>query len=244
VNKNLARDLDRFYSILAPLEATGKQGLNLASYSGRSGLPTRGVYFFREPGEFRVTDPSVPRVVRVGTHAVSANSKSTLWGRLRAHLGTRSGSGNHRGSIFRLHVGAALQIRDQMKVGSWGSGSSMPPDVRHDPKAKAAESAWEQKVSAYIGAMSVVWVDVPDEAGANSMRGFIEKNAIALLSNQLAPIEPASPKWLGQYSPRAEIRGSCLWNLAYVGRPYDPAFLDTLQTVVLGTCADRGAAAQ
>jgi hypothetical protein len=104
----------------------------------------------------------------------------------------------------------------------------MPLDVRNDSRANSAEAAWEQKVSAYIGAMSVVWVNVPDGAGVNSMRGFIEKNAIALLSNQLDPIEPASRNWLGHYSPRDEIRRSCLWNLNYVDQPYDRAFLDEL----------------
>src|SRR4051794_27245281 len=101
--KTILSDLNRFYAILAKLEASGPQGLALSTYSGRSGFPMRGVYFFREPGEFRAASPSSLRVVRVGTHAVSANSKSTLWKRLRAHLGTRSGGGNHRGSIFRLH---------------------------------------------------------------------------------------------------------------------------------------------
>lgn len=235
MNTNLIRDLDRFYSILAPLEASGKQGLSLAAYTGRSGLPARGVYFFREPGEFRTADRSVPRIVRVGTHAVSVNSKSTLWGRLRAHLGTRTGGGNHRGSIFRLHVGAALLARDKMKLPSWGGGSSVPPEVRNDPKTMGAEAAWEQEVSAYIGAMSVLWVDVPDEPGASSMRGFIEKNAIALLSNQLEPIDPASPNWLGRYSPRDEIRRSCLWNLDYVDRIYDRAFFDHLEAAARRT---------
>ncbi len=235
MNTNVVHDLDRFYSILATLEASGEQGHNLASYSGRSGLPKRGVYFFREPGEFRTADPIVPRIVRVGTHAVSANSKSTLWGRLRAHLGTRSGGGNHRGSIFRLHVGEALLARGEMKIASWGGGSSIPPKVRNDSRAMAAETAWEQKVSAYIGAMSVVWVDVPDDPGVNSMRGYIEKNAIALLSNQLDPIEPASRDWLGRYSPREEIRRSGLWNLDYVDRVYDGAFLGSLEAAASRT---------
>lgn len=85
-----------------------------------------------------------------------------------------------------------------MRLPSWGSGSSVPPEIRNDPRATAAEAAWEQTVSAYIGAMSVVWVDVPDDPGPNSLRAFIERNAIALLSNQLNSIEAASPNWLGE----------------------------------------------
>jgi hypothetical protein len=67
---------------------------------GRSLLPKRGVYFFLEPGEFRVANPNLPRVVRVGTHAVSAGSKSTLRGRLKQHLGTQAGGGRWCGGLF------------------------------------------------------------------------------------------------------------------------------------------------
>jgi hypothetical protein len=126
-------DLERFYNLLAVLQAARGQGMALGTYSGRSGLPTRGVYFFREPGERRASRPDEMRIVRVGTHAVSANSKSKLWGRLRAHRGALDGSGNHRGSIFRLHVGAALLQRDSATVGdvpTWASGQSAPREVR------------------------------------------------------------------------------------------------------------------
>jgi hypothetical protein len=45
----------------------------LVEYTGRSGWPERGVYFFQEAGEYRLSQRDVPRVVRIGTHAVSAN---------------------------------------------------------------------------------------------------------------------------------------------------------------------------
>lgn len=234
-----ASDLNRFYSILDPLVAGGKQGLNLAAYSGKSGISGRGVYFFREPGEFRMSDPTTPRIVRVGTHAVSANSQSTLWKRLRAHLGTRKGGGNHRGSIFRLHVGAALLSRDKMTVASWGVGSTTPSDVRNDATAMAAEAAIEGRVSEYIGAMSVVWVDVPDDSGPSSLRAYLERNSIGLLSNQLSPIDSASPVWLGRNSPKAAIRQSHLWNLDHVNFTYEPSFLDQLAAAVDRTISEK-----
>lgn len=101
-------DLDHFYSLLERLRKLPHQGRSLGEYTGRVPWPIRGVYFFLEPGEYRTQNSDAPRVVRVGTHAVSVGSKSTLWGRLRAHCGSQSGTGNHRGSIFRLHVGAAM----------------------------------------------------------------------------------------------------------------------------------------
>lgn len=229
-------DLDRFYTILARLEASEQQGLRLTEYTGRSPFPVRGVYFFRERGEYRLSKANSLRIVRVGTHAVSLNSKSTLWGRLRTHLGTRAGGGNHRGSIFRLHVGAALLARDRVCVPTWGVGSSAPPAVRDSEAGRAAEAAWEKRVSEYIGGMSVFWIDVPDEPGPQSERSLIERNAIALLSNKFAPIDKASSGWLGRFSPRQAIRDSALWNLNYVTGECDSSFLDKLELFVALTC--------
>lgn len=225
----LSADLERFYQLLDVLAAQPGQGRPLSEYTGRSVWPKRGVYFFREPGEHRSGLPSMPRIVRVGTHAVSAGSKSTLWGRLRAHRGSRDGGGNHRGSIFRLHVGAAVLERDGAVIGelpTWAEGSSAPKPIR------AGEATHERRVSEYIGAMSILWVDVPDDPGPESRRAYIERNAIALLSNDLNPLDPPSPEWLGRYSPRAAIRRSGLWNLNHVDERYDPAFLGALAEFV------------
>ena len=122
------RDIDRFYALLHDLSRRVGGCRLLRDCSGNSGWPQRGVYFFFENGEFR-EDGITPRGVRVGTHAVSTNSKAKLWNRLRTHRGNRNGGGNHRGSIFRLRVGEALlkdadyaeHIRE-----SWGDGGSAP----------------------------------------------------------------------------------------------------------------------
>lgn len=233
--RSVESDLDRFYSILDDLSRKGEQGRPLRQYSGKAGLPPRGVYFFREPGEYRTGADGPPRIVRVGTHAVSLNAKSTLWGRLRTHLGTRAGSGNHRGSIFRLHVGRALLARDGRSLESWGLGSSVPKHLRGDSAAMSAEDEIEQRVSEYIGGMSILWVGVPDLPSADSLRSVIEKNAIGLVSNKRRPLDIASPSWLGRHSPREEIRESQLWNLNYVDHTYDPAFLDQLEAAAQST---------
>jgi hypothetical protein len=218
-------DLGRFYQLLQVLESLPEQGKQLREYTGSSSWPLRGVYFFREPGEFR-RDGSTPRIVRVGTHAVSLNAKSRLWGRLRSHRGGRDGSGNHRGSIFRMHVGAALMTRAGDAIPTWSVGQSAERNVRD------AERAHEQAVSDVIGRMSVLWVDVPDEPGPGSLRAAIERNAIALLSHSLEPIDPPGPDWLGRHSVRREIRESGLWNLDHVNAVYDPSFLDQLEAHV------------
>src|SRR6266545_6277097 len=95
-------DLNRLYGLLAELQGRLGGTRLLRDSAGRSGWPTRGVYFFFERGELR-EDGHTPRVVRVGTQAVSTGSKTTLWRRLALHRG-----GNHRASVFRRHIGSAL----------------------------------------------------------------------------------------------------------------------------------------
>jgi hypothetical protein len=60
--------LERVYALMEELREAGQSRL-LGECSGRHGWPRRGVYFFTEPGEYRSMGPSVPRIVRVGTHA-------------------------------------------------------------------------------------------------------------------------------------------------------------------------------
>jgi hypothetical protein len=195
--------------------------------------PARGVYFFMENGEDRTTSGDGLRVVRVGTHALTASSQTTLWKRLSQHKGQeKSGGGNHRGSIFRLLVGAALLKTGGGRCPSWGVGNNAPPDVR------SSELPFEQHVSGIIRAMPFLWLAIDDAPGPQSLRGFVERNSIALLSNLgKAPVDPASDGWLGCACDRgqARVRDSGLWNQNHVDEAYDPAFLDVLDRLVDGT---------
>src|SRR5688500_6098985 len=106
--------LFRFYSLLNRLEKNIGGARTLAACSARMNWPNRGVYFFRECGEIRSDTGDGPRIVRVGTHALKAGSATRLWSRLSQHKGQQgTRGGNHRGSIFRLLVGAALIGRDR-----------------------------------------------------------------------------------------------------------------------------------
>jgi hypothetical protein len=137
-------------------------------------------------------------VARVGTHALEEGGSTTLWGRLSAHrCQLRSGGGNHRGSIFRLIVGTALIGRDGHKFPTWGEGSSAAKDIR------AAEVELERAVSEVIRNMPFLWLAVDDEPSPASLRGKIERNAIALLSNfNKAPLDPPTRSWLGHNCDR------------------------------------------
>ena len=76
-----------------------------------------------EEGEVRAETGDCPRIVRVGTHALKTGSKTKLWTRLKQHKGiTRTGGGNHRGSIFRKIMGAALIKKRQSGLSLLGEG--------------------------------------------------------------------------------------------------------------------------
>jgi hypothetical protein len=94
---------------------------------------------------------------------------------------------------------------------------------------RAAEVPVEQAVSAIIGDMPFVWLNVGDEAGPESLRGLIERNTIALLSSyKRAPIDPPSAQWLGHHTGREKMSQSGLWNARHVDQDYDPAFLNMM----------------
>lgn len=222
--------LKAFYSILDALELKIGGARTLNEGSGRITWPRRGVYFFREPGEQRCTTGVGLRVVRVGTHALGSNSQTKLWTRLSQHRGTKTeGGGNHRGSIFRLLVGTALIARDGLEFATWGAGASATAEIRK------SETTLEQAVSAVICAMPFLWLSIDDEPGPTSLRGYIERNAIALLSNyNKAPLDPPSSGWLGLRCNRERVRASGLWNSNHVEEEYNPGFLDRLESLVAG----------
>lgn len=225
-------DLDRFYELLGVLEERCGGKRTLAECHGRMGWPQRGVYFFLEDGELR-GDGVTPRVVRVGTHALRP-SKSTLWGRLSQHKGTMGGSmpggGNHRGSVFRLHVGTALLATDDWPKpiqGSWSVGGTAKPDVRE------TEYPLERAVSDYISRMPFLWLAVEDPPGPESDRAVIEAGLIALLSNVGRPhVDVASANWLGYRAARPLIRESGLWNVNHVQDPPSGSVIAALERYI------------
>ena len=217
--------LRRFYDCLAELEERtgGKRRLG----DGRGPIPrtARGVYFFFEPGEARSDSGSGSRVVRVGTHGLTANTKSTLWSRLAQHRGkAKAPGGNHRGSIFRLLVGDSLIRRDGLEFPSWGVKQSAPKDVR------ALECELEARVSRRLAELPYLWLQIDDEPGPGSLRGVVERNSIALLSNwEKDALDGPTAQWLGHSCSRERVRGSGLWNQNHVDEKYDPGFLGSLE---------------
>jgi hypothetical protein len=117
--------------------------------------------------------------------------------------------------------------RDGLQLPTWGSGNTAKRSVRD------GELTLEREVSRILSNMSFLWVPIEDEPGPNSERGYIERNAIALLSNyNRSALDPPSQDWLGHHSDRARVRKSGLWNQNHVEEAYDPAFLDNLNRLV------------
>lgn len=170
-----------------------------------------------------------PRVVRVGTHALGSTSRTTLRQRLYQHRGNAGDhGGNHRGSVFRKHVGfALLNADDEIDCTTWGEGNSAPHDVR------ASERSLEVLVSEVIGAMPFLWLAVEDDPGPDSMRGFVERNSVALLSNfGRHSLDPPSADWPGHHSQSDRVRRSGLWNSNHVEGSHTPEFLGQLASLV------------
>lgn len=224
----LTRYLERFYRQLDELKSIRGQGIRLAECNGKLSWPNRGVYLICEPGELRKNKKEM-RIVRVGTHALGANSKATLWSRLKAHRGRNNGLGNHRGSIFRKHVGYAIINRDGLEVSTWGIGSSEPYQLKLDRTLKEKEQRLEERVSLYLGKTCVYWIEISDPSGPQSDRSFVERNLIALFSGCSEPADKASSTWLGNFSQSEEIKKSSLWNVDHVYSEFDSECLEKLQ---------------
>lgn len=225
--------LNRFYDLIENLMTEGKTP-SLADLTATTVPYGRGIYFFFELGENRSNGKQM-RVTRVGTHGVSAGSKATLWNRLRTHRGTTVGGGNHRSSIFRSHVGAALISSGAVSgdLETWQVQGSASASIRE------AEVQVEQEVSRRIAAMRVALVGIPDEPGPRSDRAFLERHSIGLLSTLGREVDPPSRNWLGLCSNRPEIRSSGLWNLDHLQFPYSESFLDVLEAYVESMASGR-----
>ena len=110
---------------------------------------------------------------------------------------------------------------------SWGQSSSA------DAATRESERHIEERVSNYIGVMPFLWLSVDEPSNADTCRGYIERNSIALLSNfGKHAIDLSSPHWLGRHCPRDRVQRSGLWNQNHVEETYDSSFLSTLEGFV------------
>jgi hypothetical protein len=230
------QDVRHFYKLLEQLEAKCGSKRLLSDCHGQMNWPLRGVYFFFEPGEARNNSGDGPRVVRVGTHAIDKpDNQQKLWDRLRTHRGPLSGKyangGNHRASVFRKHIGYAIIARDQYTETEvkWGQGNSAPEFIRKK------EHLIELAVSQLIRMMPFLWLPINDAPSPGSLRNYIERNAIAMLSNYSqyeSRIDEPSENWLGNWAKSDYVRYSGMWNVDHVDDNYDTDFLNVFAEII------------
>lgn len=230
--------LSEFYQTLGDLaEATGGP-YYLSDYESSWNFPQRGIYVFFHPSTDPQVDPPTEwSIARIGTVGVSEGSTATLQGRVRQHRGNASGKygeggGNHRGSVFRLHVGQALKEKHgwQDKYPHWGSSHRDLPDDLETESLRQNEHSLEQRVSEYIRSMPFLVIDIPGEPHSDCERARFEKNLIALVSHKRRT-NPAlmNSDWLGISSPRAEINQTGLWNINHVSGFYSESIINELK---------------
>ncbi|HVT92885.1 MAG TPA: hypothetical protein VHD76_08570 [Bryobacteraceae bacterium] len=218
--------LEAVYACLSPLVTNAETFLSFQACKGGSLWPTAGVYLFFDTEQTRLFEASQPKVIRVGTHGVSDGSISTLWQRLKAHKGDLNGLGNHRTSIFRLHVGTALIRRGKLSCPSWGSVE------RPSAKELKSEADVERLVSDYIGRLHLCFLPITDPASKRSDRAYVEQNLIAIMSGPPGPVECAAEGWLGFDCTHRAVQSSSLWNVNHTEESFDPGFLKVLEHYV------------
>jgi hypothetical protein len=223
--------VEDLYAIFDRMRAA--DGIKTLRETLRTPIPDQGVYFFFDPAEQTRFSATLPRLVRIGTHGVSVGSRATLRDRLRTHLGTSDGYGNHRSSVFRLHVGEAVIRRDDLraKYPNWGIGQSSTGAVRDN------EKPLEQKVSEIISGLLVGCIAVADKSTKESARSLIERLSIALFTERLLPVEAPSPHWLGLHSKHDVIVKTGLWNLRDSGSKADLSIPRLINDRMLGSAA-------
>lgn len=186
----MSRDLlPELYSLIDPLQRCNH-------LTARRNLPWNGIYLFFENGEEVVLGGKrYPRIVRVGTHNKDGNFPQ----RIRQHYGNvNSLHGNKNGSIFRLHLGGAIMIKDNP------NDPRLPSWLVH---MGASDPQIEEQVSKQLREnFTFVWFEVPESTD----RLTLEEGLIALLASD--PRNSPSKEWLGQYSAKDTICRTGLWN--------------------------------
>jgi hypothetical protein len=234
--------LDHLYRVLGDLRDACGGPFYLNECDGRMDWPDRGIYFFFSPdSDLRHDPPEQWAVTRIGTVGVAETSTSTLWTRLRQHRGNcqgkYAGGGNHRGSIFRLHVGEALINRDARheEFPHWGVPHKDGIDME-TPDLRDEEHPLELDVSEYIRNLPMLVVDVPGDAGPNSDRAWLEANLIALVSQhrrRQPELRPSDSLTTESEAPTVWRTG--LWNIDHTDSLFDPTAVSLLEDYVKNT---------
>lgn len=231
--------VDHFYELMAKLRdgLGGFRYLSNLETKPNMGLPPYGIYFFFEGNENGQLGPDL-RVSRIGVNGDknTGGDSRALWGRLKDHRGPATdrsdykGGGQHRGSIFREHVGYAIMMREEEDFAhlkeDWGDQDADVSGIRED------EHPLELKISDYIRNLPFLWARIDGEPSKDCERALIETHITRLISNMNKENQIYGPRedWLGYHSPYCRVRESGLWSVEDIGvlYDYDPKYLKRL----------------
>ena len=130
------------------------------------------------------------------------------------------------------HVQEFYRLMDILEATVGGKrllrNSNAPREIRQ------RELEIERSVSDYIGRMPFLWLEINDPAGPGSLRGLIERNTIALLSNlnQIEVFDPASKDWLGHSAANKTVHQSGLWKVRHADEKFDDTFLIQFENAI------------
>jgi hypothetical protein len=160
-----------------------------------------GIYILFEKGE--KTKDGMNRVVRVGIN----EKQDRFLNRINDHF-----TGNHRGSVFRKHIGRAILTKTNR-------GSYLPiwnltnkqVALKRDTINWAKENEIEKEVSAFIEeyfTFSIVQIN------KEVQRMDLEVKLISSLAFEAFNLP--SKNWLGHFHPDLKIQQSGLWNIQHL----------------------------
>ena len=166
----------------------------------RKEIPNNGIYIIFEQG---VIYQNFDRIVRIGTHT----GNNQLYSRLKEHFIKK----NKNRSIFRKNIGRCIlnmEYNSYLRIWNLDTTSAEERNANSKWVDIDFENQLEERISNYIQeklSFCVFKVDSKEE------RLFWESKIASTLA-QADDIVP-SPEWLGNYSPKAKIRESGLWQV-------------------------------
>lgn len=178
-------------------------------------LPYNGVYFFYEQGETWGHGGDRARIVRIGTHRDgnfrNRISEHYLLDESKIDFDSRKPAPKDR-SIFRKNIGRALLSRDKDKyLGIWEIDflDKMNREKFAHLRDIRKEKTVEQQVTHVLRTNFRFRFIAMDEQAARMGSEGLESKLIGTVAGceQCTP----SSSWLGNSSPKHQIRGSGLW---------------------------------
>jgi len=164
------------------------------SKTPNSELPTNGIYFFYEEGEFCTHgNEGQKRIARVGTHRGDENFRSRINNHYR---------GNKNSSVFRKHLGGAIMRRK-------------------DPNDRRLKQWLEQDAPTFQEIEAGVTKELNEHFSFRCIPVKDKKERLQLEEELIATIAKCdkckpSENWLGNFAADELVRTSGLWNHQHV----------------------------